>query len=77
MKAYELAKQLYPALNKDDFIQQTCPDNLFIVDKISCSKTKQFVDDACVGCWSKEVSEKRIEFLLEVKRMCNLMGCGD
>lgn len=77
MKAYELAKQLYPALSKDDFIQQTCPDNLFILDKISCSKTKQFVDDVCVKCWNKEVSEKRIEFLLEVKRMCDLMGWGD
>lgn len=74
MKAYELAKQLYPALNKDDFIQQTCPDNLFLVDKISCSKTKQFVDDACIKCWNKEVTKERADRLIESKRMCDLMG---
>ena len=77
MKAYELAKLLYPALSKDDFIQQTCPDNLFTVDKISCSKTKQFVDDACVRCWEQEVSQARTNWLIESKRMCDLMGCGD
>lgn len=75
MTALDLAKKLYPALSKQDFIEQTCPDNLFLVDKISCSKTKQFVDDACIKCWNKEVTKERADWLIESKRMCDLMGC--
>ena len=75
MKAIELAKVLYPALSNQDIIEQTCPDNLLIVDKVSCSKTKQFVDDVCAKCWDKEVSEKRAEWLIQAKKMCDLMGC--
>jgi hypothetical protein len=48
---------------------------LFSVDKISCSKTKQFVDDACIKCWNKEVTKERADWLIESKRMCDLMGC--
>ena len=77
MKAYELAKQLYPALNKNDFIQQTCPDMLQICDKIDCDKHKFVVDEDCIKCWEQEVSQARANWLIESKRMCDLMGCGD
>ena len=75
MKAIELAKVLYPSLSKQDIIELTCPDSLLIIDKISCSKTKQFVDDVCVKCWNKEVSEKRADWLIQSKKMCDLMRC--
>jgi hypothetical protein len=75
MKAIDLAKVLYSALSKQDIIQLTCPDNLLIVDKVNCDKDKQFVDDKCVECWNKEVSDKRSEWLINSKKMCDLMGC--
>ena len=77
MKAYELAKLLYPDLNKDDFIQQTCPDTLQICEKIDCNKHKNIVDEECIKCWEQEVPQKRANWLIEVKGICNLMGCGD
>ena len=73
MKAIELAKVLYPALSNQDIIEQTCPDTLLIVDKISCSKTKQFVDDSCIQCWNRDVSEKKADWLIQAKKMCDLM----
>lgn len=73
MKTIDLAKQLYPALSKQDFIVMTCPDNLHIVDKVDCDKTKSFVDDKCIDCWNVEVSQTRIDWLVECKKMCDLM----
>ena len=75
MKAYELAKKLYPALSKDDFIQETCPDNLMIIDNIKCEKDKVYISDDCVKCWEQEVSDERVKWLIECKNMCRLMGC--
>lgn len=75
MTALDLAKKLYPALSKQDFIAETCPDNLFLVDKISCSKSKLFVDDACIKCWNREVTKIKEDWLIEAKKMCDLMGC--
>lgn len=54
MKAIDLAKQLYPALSRLDIIQQACPDNLHIVDKIDCSKDKITVDNGCSDKWFKK-----------------------
>lgn len=68
MKAIDLVKQLYPALSKQDFIVMTYPDNLHIVDKIDCSKDKLVVDDECVDCWNVEVSQSRIDWLVECKK---------
>jgi len=75
MTALSLAKKLYPALCKLDFIQQTCPDNLQICDKIDCAKNKKAVDQKCIECWEQEVPQKRADWLIEAKRMCDLMGC--
>ncbi|MDD4778983.1 MAG: hypothetical protein PHT02_00070 [Tissierellia bacterium] len=75
MKAYELAKKIYPSLSKQDFIEQTCPDVLQITDKINCDKYKTVVDDKCVKCWEQEVSDERAEWLLEANRMCKYL-CG-
>ncbi len=73
MKAIDLAKQLYPALSKQDFIVMTCPDNLHIVDKIDCRKDKTFVDDECIDCWNVEVTQSRVDWLVKCKEMCDLM----
>lgn len=73
MKTIDLTKQLYPALSKQDFIVMTYPNNLHIVDKIDCSKDKLVVDDECVNCWNVEVSQARIDWLIECKKMCDLM----
>lgn len=73
MKAIDLAKQLYPALGKKDFIAMTCPDNLHIVDKIDCKKDKTTVDNECINCWNVEVSQARIDWLVECRKMCDLM----
>ena len=75
MKAYELAKKLYPSLSKQDFIQATCPDNLMIVDrdKINCLKDKACIDSVCEDCWKQEVSDVRAEWLLEANKMCKYL----
>lgn len=73
MKAIDLAKILYPALGKQDFIELTCPDNLFIVEKVKCNKEKYFVDNECEECWNKEVSQKRADWLIESKKLRDLM----
>ena len=69
MKAIDLAKQLYPALSKQDFIAMTCPDSLHIVDKIDCRKDKSTVDDECIDCWNVEVSQTRVDWLVKCKEM--------
>ena len=68
MKAIDLAKQLYPALSKQDFIAMTCPDSLHIVDRIDCSKDKLVVDNECINCWNVEVSQSRVDWLVERKK---------
>ena len=73
MKAYELAKKLYPALSKNDFIQETCPDNLMIIDNIKCEKDKVYISDDCVKCWEQEISDIGVKWLVGCKRMCDLM----
>lgn len=73
MKAIELAKKLYPALSKDDFIQQTCPDNLLITKKLDCKKDKTVVDHECINCWNQEVSDARADWLINSKKLCDLM----
>lgn len=73
MKAIDLAKQLYPALGKKYFITMTCPDNLHIVDKIDCKKDKTTVDNECINCWNVEVSQARIDWLVECRKICDLM----
>ena len=73
MKAIELAKVLYPALSKDDFIQQTCPDHLLIINEIECKKNKKYVDDECMNCWDMEISDKRAEWLIEAKKIRDLL----
>ena len=77
MKAYEVAKKLYPALSGMDFIEQTCPDKLQLCDsdKINCNRNKEFVDNECIKCWSQEISKERIKWLMECKKMCKIMGC--
>ena len=75
MNALDLAKKLYPALSKLDFIQQTCPDTLQICDKINCAKNKRLLDQLCIECWEREVSQKRADWLIEAKKMCDMIGC--
>ncbi len=70
MKAIELAKVLYPALSKADFIQQTCPDTLLLCGTLRCLKQKKSVDEHCVKCWDREVSEARAKWLIEAHKMC-------
>ena len=73
MKAIDLAKILYPGLSKQDFIQQTCPDNLLITKKLSCLKNKTSVDNDCIECWNQEVSEERVKWLINSKKISDLM----
>jgi hypothetical protein len=73
MKAIDLVKKLYPGLSKNDFIQQTCPDNLLIVEKINCSKDKNMICQECIDCWNQEVSSARADWLITSKQLSDLM----
>lgn len=78
MKAIDLAKKLYPALSKQDFIEQTCPDILMIIDKKpKCCENERnkYINDNCINCWNQEISQERVDWLIECKKMCNLLGC--
>jgi L-ascorbate metabolism protein UlaG (beta-lactamase superfamily) len=71
MKAIDLAKQLYPSLSKEDIISLTCPHLLHICDEVICKHRKKIVDEECIECWNQEISEERVNWLLEAKSMCN------
>lgn len=62
-----------------DFIEQICPDKLQLCDSdkinCNCNRNKEFVDDECIKCWSQEISKERVEWLMECKKMCEIMGC--
>ena len=75
MKAIELAKKLYPDLSKGDIKYNTCPDILHIFDNGLCQKDKKCFEGECEDCWNREVDDKRVEWLLEAKKMCKLLGC--
>lgn len=75
MKAIEMAKKLYPELSKDDIKIKTCPDLLQIIDKGLCLPDNKYVDGICEECWSQEVSDERVKWLIEAKAMCKLVGC--
>jgi hypothetical protein len=70
MKAFEVAKKLYPALSKDDMIEQTCPNLLNITDKNDCHKNKRWVDNECIECWEQKVSSARTGWLIAAKDIC-------
>ena len=36
---------------------------------------QEFVDNECIKCLSQEISKERIEWLMECKKMCEIMGC--
>jgi hypothetical protein len=78
MKAYEVAKKLYPLLSKEDFIEQTCPDILNITEhKPKCCENNrnQSICENCVACWEQEVSDERFKWLIEARKICNVLGC--
>jgi len=60
MKAWEIAKQSYPSLSRDDFIQQTCPDKMGILDKPEWCNCPLGVEEGCVRCWEREVRDGEI-----------------
>lgn len=73
MKAIDVAKEMYPALSRKDIISLTCPDNLLIVPKLTCDKTKEIVDDECVTCWNTEISQARADWLIQSRKIMELM----
>jgi hypothetical protein len=78
MKAIDVAKKLYSSLSKQDLKGQTCPDILMITDKVyeSCKVTRcEYLCDDCEQCWEQEISQDKIDWLIECKNMCDLMGC--
>jgi hypothetical protein len=68
MKAIDLAKKLYPKMTKTEIINQYCPDTLQMCDKIDCEEGAD-----CKVCWDREISEARCKWLLESRRMCDLL----
>ena len=58
MKAWEKAKEKFPALSRMDFIQQTCPDLAGVADKMPdiCFRRENCTDaKGCETCWDREV----------------------
>lgn len=72
MKAIDLAKKLN-YINKNTTIVDICPDELNITDTALCITTNRNDDKVCEDCWNREVDDKRVEWLMECKRMCDLM----
>jgi hypothetical protein len=74
MKAYEVYKKLY---NEDINIKTTeaCPDMFEITDTALCITTNRTDEKVCEDCWNREISDERVDWLMECKRMCRLMGC--
>lgn len=59
MKLWEKAKQKYPSLNKNDFIETTCPNVLFNTKDL-CNKIPLLRDrdiKQCTVCWEREVDK--------------------
>lgn len=73
MKVIDVAKEMYPALSKQDILELTCPDNLLIVPKLLCDKTKEVVDDECIACWNVEISQARADWLIQSRKIMELM----
>lgn len=73
MKAWEVAKERYPNLCKDELMFQTCPNLLDILDAPkpcyrTLSKVKNIfiettniqgreIPKMCIKCWEREVEE--------------------
>jgi hypothetical protein len=73
MKAIEVYKKIYGEdLNIEDI--DSCPDILEITDTALCIKTNRNDERVCIDCWNQEVSDKRVEWLMEAKKMCKLVG---
>ncbi len=72
MKAYEVYKKLYKEdVNIEDI--DICPDMFQITDIGLCIKDCRTDEKVCEDCWNSEVSDERVDWLLECKRMCDLM----